>query len=143
MDFSETGWWLRGLFVPTTDEMGLVVLQHHNTVYPDMLNIGVVIGSDEKNAYEQLFNTTFDRTLGESEVLLRMAILIDNGEIIRAAKDTALERGLNTMQIIGNKEFAFDSAILNMFRDAGFSGSDTVLHMDVHERNSNQSDSDI
>lgn len=137
MDFEQTGrWWLRGCFVPTTEETGLIVLQHSKTLYPDVLNIGIVVGSDDVDAYEQLFNPSFDKTLGDSEILLRIATLLYESELLGLMRTTAIERGLRTLQIMGDRKFPFEDTLLNMFEDAGFSGENSLLHMDVNERNS-------
>lgn len=137
LDVAQTDWWMRCCYIPSAHEVGLLVLQHSKLIYEDMLNVGLVIGADEKDAYRQLARPTFDRTLDDSDLLLRIETVLKEKDLLNVMRNTAAERELGKLQIIGDSRYAFDNKVLDLFKQIGFRGTDTTLHMEVNERNRN------
>lgn len=143
IDISQVDWWLRGFYIPSVHELGFIVLQDHlDNQFPNTLNVGIVIGEDERDAYDQLFDPTFDRSIGESEVLITLEALMLAGDLPRVMRETTLERGKQYLRIAGEPNtYEFDKTVLSIFNYHGFGEKSTegnleVLRMEAHERNS-------
>lgn len=128
IDELRKAWWRRDVFFQTTAEVGLLLLQDN---YTDSLNIGLVVGANEREALNQVNYTTFDQTIGDSEIIRALSRLLTQDELVPLMKHTAKERNKNTLATKGNPNYAFDMAVCRLLKGVGFYEEAGILKMDL------------
>lgn len=120
--------WRRDIFFPTTEEVGLLLLQDTSKY---VLDIGLVIGNDERDALNQVNYPSFDESLGDSEILRALSRLLKQDQLLPLMIHTAKERGKFALATKGNMELAFEKAVYDIFKSVGFTEEAGILKMDV------------